>query len=266
MDTVGALRAIMDGMRSRRRVLVAYSGGVDSALVARLAHDALGRDAVAMITDSETLPRRELDHARRISLEIGIEMRTVAASELALPGYAANPSNRCYFCRQGLSSILLPLAREGGFAIADGVHRGDLGDDRPGLRAMDEAGFWHPLLEAGLDKAGVRRLAREVGLSCWDRPSNACLSSRISHGELITVESLRRVEAAEDYLLSLGFRQVRVRHRAGAARVEVGADEVPRLLTAGVAEAVRARLAQMGFVDVALDPNGYRAPVSELPV
>jgi len=247
-------------MKVRGRVLVAYSGGVDSALVAKLAHDALGGDALAVIADTETLPRRDLEHARSVAAEIGLPLRVVAASELDLPEYAANPANRCYFCRQGLAGILRPLAQDGGFAaIADGVHRSDLGDVRPGLRAMDEAGFWHPLLEAGLDKGGVRALAREVHLSCWDRPSNACLSSRIPQGELITEEKLRRVELAEDYLVGLGFRQVRVRHASGGARVEVGRPEVPRLLWEPTAVAVRTRLRELGFGNVVLDPNGYRA-------
>jgi len=246
-------------MKARGRVLVAYSGGVDSALVARIARDALGGNALAVITDTETLPRRELEVARHTAEEIGIELLVLPASELESEEYRANPANRCYFCRQELAGILVPLARTRGFAaIADGIHRSDLGDDRPGIRAMDEAGFWHPLLEAGLDKDGVRALAKELGLSCWDKPSNACLSSRIPHGTPITLEALERVEAAEDFLLGLGFRQVRVRHLGDTARVEVGPGEVPRLLAPDIAGKVRSRVVALGYREAFLDPRGYR--------
>jgi len=255
-----------EGMRARRRVLVAYSGGVDSALVARIARDALGGNALAVITDTETLTRREMDAARRTAVEIGIDFLVLPASELQRAEYRANPANRCYFCRQELAGILAPLARTRGFAaIADGIHMSDLGDDRPGIRAMDEAGFWHPLLEAGLDKDGVRALARELSLSCWDKPSNACLSSRIPHGTPITVEALARVEAAEDVLLDLGFRRVRVRHLGDTARIEVGPEEVPRLLAPETAAAVRSRVLALGYREAFLDPRGYRTAVAQTP-
>ena len=253
-------------MKARGRVLVAYSGGVDSALVARIARDALGGNALAVITDTETLPRRELEVARHTAEEIGIELLVLPASELESEEYRANPANRCYFCRQELAGILVPLARTRGFAaIADGIHRSDLGDDRPGIRAMDEAGFWHPLLEAGLDKDGVRALAKELGLSCWDKPSNACLSSRIPHGTPITLEALERVEAAEDFLLGLGFRQIRVRHLGDTARVEVGSEEVPRLLAPDTAAAVRSRVVALGYREAFLDPQGYRTAMAPSP-
>jgi uncharacterized protein len=239
-------------------VLIAYSGGVDSALVAKLAQEALGGAALAVIADTETLPRRELAAAKATAAEIGIELLVVRASELANPAYAANPANRCYFCREGLAGLLLPIARERAIpAIADGVHRSDLGDIRPGIRAMDEAGFWHPLLEAGLGKEDVRRLARDAGLSCWDKPSNACLSSRIAPGEAITEEALRRVEAAESFLQDMGFRQVRVRHRAGGARVEVGREELDRLFADDTRRRVAERLRELAFTEVVLDPDGY---------
>ncbi len=250
-----------DGMvaafRAKGRVLVAYSGGVDSGLVARLAHDALGRDALAVITDAESLSRRELAEARAEAAEIGIALRVVPVSELASADYAANPSNRCYFCRAELATVLAGIAARDGFStIADGVHASDLGGDRPGIRAMDEAGFWHPLLEFGLTKADVRDLAREMGLSFWDKPSNACLSSRIPHGTPITVGLLRQVEAAEEILRVRGFHQVRVRHHGTTARVEVPPEDVPNLRA--ITPQVEAEFAGLGYRLLVVDPVGYR--------
>ena len=262
MDDRPELRSKYDamarGMQSRGRLLVAFSGGVDSGLVAKVAHDALGDGAVAVITDAESLPRRELEEARAFAAEIGIPLRIVQVSELADSDYAANPSNRCYFCRTGLAIELRKIARAEGFAaVADGVNLSDLGDDRPGIQAMDEAGVWHPLVEFGLAKADVRALAKALGLSFFDKPSNACLSSRIPHGTPITVELLRRVEAAEGYLRVRGFRQVRVRHHGPTARIEVLPDEISRLraIHGEVADVLRA----LGYRETVIDPNGYRA-------
>lgn len=260
MDT--SLRDRYDGIvratRAKGRVLVAYSGGVDSGLVARIAHDAIGEAALAILADTESLARRERDAARAMAEEIGIPLRVLAASELASEDYRRNPANRCYFCREGLADALVPIARREGFAaIADGINVSDLGDVRPGIRAMDEAGFWHPLVEAGLAKADVRALARDLGLSFWDKPSNACLSSRIPHGTPITIELLRQVEAAEDYLRDRGFRQVRVRHRGATARVEVLPEDVPRLRSIqGELEDV---LRSLGYRETEIAPEGYRS-------
>jgi uncharacterized protein len=257
-DVQGAYERIVDAMRSRRRVLVAFSGGVDSGLVARLAHDALDGGALAVIADAESLARWELDEACAEAAEIGIPLRIISVSELSNPAYAANAVNRCFFCREGLAEVLLPIAKDGGYdTIADGVHLSDLGDVRPGIRAMDAAGFWHPLVEFGLTKPMVRNLARWLGLSFADKPSNACLSSRIPHGTPITVDILRRVEAAEDYLRDRGFRQVRVRHLGSTAKIEVLPDEIPRLeaMVDRVAAAFRTR----GYTQIAIDPRGYRS-------
>lgn len=249
---------IREAVVRRGRVLVAYSGGVDSGLVAKIVHDALGDDSLAVLADSESLARREVEAATAQAMEIGIPLRVIGTSELASEDYRKNPSNRCYFCREGLADELVPIAQREGFsAIADGINVSDLGDVRPGIRAMDEAGFWHPLVDAGLAKSDVRTLAQELGLSFFDKPSNACLSSRIPHGTTITVELLRQVEVAEDLLRDRGFRQVRVRHEGGTARIEVPVQDLPRLraMEGEVARALRS----VGYRDTVIDPKGYRS-------
>src|SRR3989449_7373550 len=247
-------------MGARGRVLVAFSGGVDSGLVARVAHDALGDDALAVLADAESLARWELAEAVSEAAEIGIRLETVRVSELANAQYVANPTNRCYFCRQELGAALKPLAGELGFhAIADGVNVSDLGDHRPGIQAMNEAGFWHPLVEFGFTKSGVRGLARDLDLSFFDKPSNACLSSRIAYGEVITVEKLQRVEAAEGAIRALGFRVVRVRAHDGVARIEVPRADIPRIVAPEIAEKVARALREAGFLHVTIDLLGYRS-------
>jgi len=255
-----AYAEIVQAMRDRGRILVALSGGVDSGLVAKIAHDAVGAAALAVISDAESLPRRDLDEALRAAEEIGIAVRTVPVSELANAAYAANPRDRCYFCRTELGEALRPIAGDLGFdVIADGVNASDFGDHRPGIRAMDEAGFWHPLAEFGLGKEEVRALARRFGLSFADRPSNSCLSSRIAYGEVITMEKLQRVEAAEEAIKALGFRVVRVRSHEGLARIEVPREDLPRLASPDVAEQVQRALRAAGFLYVTVDLGGYRS-------
>jgi uncharacterized protein len=250
--------AIRRAAAPKGRVLVAYSGGVDSGLVAKIVFDAIGDDALAVLADSESLARWEVEAATAHAAEIGIPLRVVGTSESSSEEYRRNPVNRCYFCREGLADELVPIARREGFAaIADGINVSDLGDVRPGIRAMDEAGFWHPLVDAGLAKADVRSLARGLGLSFWDKPSNACLSSRIPHGTPITVEVLRQVEAAEDYLRGRGFRQVRVRHQGAKARIEVLPEDIPRL--SSMSREVEGALRALGYRETEIDPRGYRA-------
>lgn len=251
---------LVAAFRRRGKVLVAFSGGVDSGLVAKAARDALGDDALAVVSDAESLPRRELDDALSIAEEIGIAVRVVRVAELDNPAYAANPGNRCYFCRSELADGLRPLAAELGIeTIADGVNVSDLGDHRPGIRAMDEAGFWHPLVEFGLRKEDVRSLARHLGLRFAEKPSNSCLSSRIAYGEAITWEKLRRVEEAEESLRNMGFETVRVRSHEGVARIEVPRVDIPRLVSPDVAERAVSALKAAGFVYVTVDLRGYRS-------
>ncbi len=247
-------------MRARRRVLVAFSGGVDSGLVARVAKDALGPDALAVLADAESLARDEREQALAEAEEIGIALRVLPMSELMSASYVANPSNRCYFCRQELGRNLVPLARDLGFeVIADGVNVSDLGDVRPGIQAMNEAGFWHPLVDAGMEKEDVRSVARHLGLSFAEKPSNACLSSRIAYGEVITVEKLQRVDEAERAIRVLGFPIVRVRADEGTARIEVPPADIPRLTAPEISAKVIAAVRAAGFVYVTVDLRGYRS-------
>jgi uncharacterized protein len=258
-----SLDAILADLAARGSVLVAYSGGVDSAVVAALAFRAVGERALAVTAAAETLAGTELDHARRLAAEIGIRHEVVTYSELDDPEFVANPSHRCYVCQGMRMGTMVRLAAERGYAVVcDGTNASDPGPDRPGLKAVQESGVYSPLLAHGIDKAVTREIARSLSLSAWDRPANACLSSRIPHGQLVTLGKLRRIEAAEDVLMGAGFRVVRVRHDRGAARVEVAPDEVARLAASW--SEVEPRLRALGFEQVAFDPQGYRRGGADL--
>ncbi|MCI4330583.1 MAG: ATP-dependent sacrificial sulfur transferase LarE [Thermoplasmata archaeon] len=249
---------IVEWFRAGPPPLVALSGGVDSAAAATLARDAWGERAVAVTLTGPAISARETSRAREVAREIGIELVELPVDSMSSEGYRSNPSDRCYFCRSTETSVLRTWGDSKGISrYVDGVHLDDLGEDRPGLRAMAEAGFEHPLLWARWRKSEVRNFARERDLPNWDQPSDACLASRIRHGQPITVDGLRRVERAESFLTDLGFRRVRVRVDDGAARVEVDPEEVPRLELPEVAEATRSHLLRLGFREVRIDPHGY---------
>jgi uncharacterized protein len=255
--------AIVSDLSGRGSVLVAYSGGVDSGVVAALAHRALGDKALAVTAAAETLAGAELDSARKLAAEIGIRHDVVTYSELDDPEFVANPSHRCYVCQGMRMDTMLHLARQRGFAVVcDGTNASDPGPDRPGLKAVRERGVYSPLLAHGVDKPATREIAQTLGLSVWDRPANACLSSRIPHGQLVTLGKLRRIEAAEEILAGHGFRVIRVRHDQGAARVEVAPDEVSRLAT--LWDDIEPHLRSLGFQQVAYDPQGYRRGGADL--
>lgn len=237
-------------------VLVAFSGGVDSAVLAKVAADVLGPRALAVIVDSESYARSEREAAEAFARDMGLAYDVARASELSDPGYAANPVDRCAFCRRGLADVLFPLARARGLAhVAAGTNADDVAAKRHGDAALAAAGVWQPYVELGWTKADVRAAARALGLPVAEKPSMACLSSRIPTGEPITEAKLRRVEAAEAWVAARGFRQVRVRSSGDEARVEVFPDEVPRLR--GMEADVRAALVALGFARVEVDPRGY---------
>jgi uncharacterized protein len=255
---------ILADLAARGSVLVAYSGGIDSALVAALAVRAVGDRALALTAAAETLAGAELDHARRLAAEIGIRHEVITYSELDDPEFVANPAHRCYVCQgMRMDAMLREAERRGLAVVCDGTNASDPGPDRPGLRAIRERGVHSPLLAHGIDKATAREMAGALGLSVWDRPANACLSSRIPHGQLVTLGKLRRIEAAEELLAAHGFRVVRVRDDRGQARVEVGSGEVERL--AGLWEAVEPRVRALGFASAAFDPRGYRRGGADTP-
>ena len=255
---------VVADLAARGSVLVAYSGGIDSALVAALAVRAVGDRALAVTAAAETLAGAELDHARRLAAEIGIRHEVITYSELDDPEFVANPAHRCYVCQgMRMDAMLREGGRRGLAVVCDGTNASDPGPDRPGLRAVRERGVYSPLLAHGIDKAAAREMARALGLSVWDRPANACLSSRIPHGQVVTLGKLRRIEAAEELLAAEGFRVVRVRDDRGQARVEVGAGEVERLAT--LWEAVEPRVRALGFGGAAFDRRGYRRGGADLP-
>jgi len=237
-------------------VLVAYSGGVDSALVMAVAHQELER-ALACIGVSPSYPTRELRAAIQLAQDLGVPYRLVHTAEYHNPNYAANPNNRCYFCKSDLYQRLREIAAtEGWNALVDGTNVSDLSDDRPGRVAARERGVRSPLVEAGITKPEVRELARSLGLPVWDKPAMACLSSRVPHGTPITPGLLRQIEAAEDVLVALGFRQFRVRHHGEIARIEVPVEDFPRVMEHHV-ELVK-RIRETGYRFVTLDLTGFR--------
>jgi uncharacterized protein len=264
MDQPPALQAKYDRLvglvRTMTRVVVAFSGGVDSTFLARAAKDALGDGALLVTADSETYPAAELEETRRLAGLLGMRHEVVRSHELDRPEYARNSPDRCFHCKEELFTRLEPIARQAGSAqVIYGANMDDLGDHRPGMKAADARGVRAPLIEADLWKEEIRALSRALGLPTWDKPSFACLSSRFQYGDVITAAKLRQIDEAEVFLRSLGFRQFRVRHHDRLARIELPADEMARLWQDDRHTAVVRRFRELGYLYVTLDLQGFRS-------
>jgi uncharacterized protein len=243
------------------KVLVAYSGGVDSTLLLKVAADTVGRDRVVAVTALSPLyPERELAGAKEVARGIGVRHILIESNELEIDGFSQNPPDRCYYCKKELFEKLSNLAKEEGIQfVIEGSTLDDEKDHRPGKKAIQELGIRSPLKEARFTKADVREVSKDLNLSTWDKPSFACLASRFPYGEEITENALERVDQAEEFLFGLGFKQVRVRHYQSLARIEIYPEEMGRFLEGSMRERVVRRLKEIGYKYVTLDLQGFRS-------
>jgi uncharacterized protein len=250
------LREYLSGLKS---LAVAFSGGVDSTLLLKAAKDVLGDRVIAVTARSFSFPERELREAREFTRENNIEHIIVDSEELEIEGFAQNPPNRCYICKNELFTKILNVAKEKGFAfVAEASNMDDLGDYRPGLIAVAELRVLSPLREAELTKSEIRELSKELGLKTWNKQSFACLASRFPYGETITKEKLKMIDIAEQFLLDLGFYQVRVRYHGNLARIETDEEGIIKMLEKSMREMINKKLREVGFTYVAMDIKGYR--------
>jgi uncharacterized protein len=264
MDVDGLLEqkrvALLERLRAAGKLLIAYSGGVDSAYLAYAAHQSLGSGMLAVIADSASLARTQLSDAVAFANEQGIPLEVIETLELDRPEYARNDAARCYHCKDELFTVVESIRKERGYdAIAYGVNLDDQGDFRPGQRAAIQHHVIAPLLEAGLSKQDVRDLARMANLRIWDKPASACLSSRVEYGRPVTRETLSVIEQGEDSIRALGFRQFRVRHHGEMVRIEIAKDELARALNSEVAAEFSRIFKALGFKFVTLDLEGFRS-------
>jgi uncharacterized protein len=253
-------RVLGERLRSLGRMLVAYSGGVDSAYLAWAAHRELGNEMLAVLADSPSLARSQMHDAVAFAQEQGISLAVISTDEMDNPEYLQNDASRCFHCKDELFSVMEKFRTERGFdVIAYGVNSDDQGDYRPGQKAARQHGVAAPLLEAGLTKQDIRDLSRAAGLRIWDKPASACLSSRIEYGRPVTAEALQVVEQGEDALRQMGFRQFRVRHHGDIVRIEIARDELPRALNSEMAAEFTRIFKALGFSYVTLDLEGFRS-------
>jgi len=258
LNQADKLEDLRKRIAEKGKLLVAYSGGVDSSLLANVAHDVLGDKALAVILDSETMPRSELQHATALAKSLGLNYRAAEFSILGEEQFLQNPATRCYICKKKSALLLKSIAKEEGIScIADGVNLSDYRDYRPGIAAGDEEGIWHPFVDAAITKEEIRSMAHSLGLSVWNKPSSACLATRIAYGQPITPDGLAMVEEAEEYLKSRGFGQLRVRSHGRMARIELLNQDMARAMNCR--DEIVKMLKSIGFDYVALDLQGFRS-------
>lgn len=250
---------LKDNIRRIGSAAIAFSGGVDSTFLVRVTHDILGDKMVAVTATSSTYPERELNEAIKYAEDMGVKHLIISSEELDIDGFASNPRNRCYFCKKELFTKIGKVAEENGMKyVFDGSNLDDNGDYRPGMEAARELKVISPLKEANLTKADIRELSKELGLPTWNKPSFACLSSRFPYGKKITIPKLKMVDEAEQFLIDMGIRQVRVRHHGEIARIEVSPEERVKFFDAKVMDKIGERFKKIGFTYVTLDILGYR--------
>lgn len=253
------LDVLKDYLRSLGSVAIAFSAGVDSTFLLKVAHDVLKDNAIAVTVRSDSFPTNEYNEADAFCKKEGIRQFIYESHELDLEEYAANPKNRCYICKRRIFSGIIEIAKANGITnVAEGSNMDDLGDYRPGLEAIKELGVLSPLRKAGLYKAEIREYSRELGLPTWDKASFACLATRIPYGEKITAEKLKMVEKAENLMAELSFKQYRVRVHGNIARIEVPSSDIPRLVQEDVRNKIVTKFKEFGFAYVSLDMQGYR--------
>lgn len=258
MNTAKKTQALKETIAARGSMLIAFSGGVDSTLLAVLAKEVLGNNTACVLLDSPVVPRSAIEQAHQIARELGLELDIISIPLMEQEEFRKNPANRCYYCKKISAAYLKQRAEERGLAcVADGINVSDMDEHRPGLAASTEEGIIHPFIESGITKQEIREIAREYGLPVWQKPSAACLSSRIPYGEEITRKKLRIIEEAEAFLAGQGFGQLRVRLHGTIARIEVHKEEMGKILD--MQPAVVKKLKSIGFSYVTLDLEGYRS-------
>ena len=260
MKLIDKEKQLESNIKSMGSVLVAFSGGVDSTLVLAVAHSVLGKNVLAVTAQSPSLPMRELSATKELADHIGVEHLIIQTDEMSSPKYIQNPVDRCYYCKSELYGKLEKIAAERKFNhIVNGINLDDMGDHRPGIGAAREADVKSPLCDAEFCKQDVRDLSKKLGLSTWEKPAMACLSSRIPYGQEVTERKLSMIEQAEDFLLAMGFKQLRVRHHGDIARIEFNKEDISRFFSNGLADTVQRKFTDIGFNFTTVDIAGFKS-------
>lgn len=259
MDMIGKFDLLKSNIRSIKSLAVAFSGGVDSTFLLKAAYDVLGDNAIAITVKSPLHPQREFNEGLNFVKNIGVRQKVVEFDRKDMEFFFNNPSDRCYHCKKEIFKRIIKTAGDYNINnVADGSNMDDLDDYRPGIKALDELGIISPLRDSGLNKKEIRLLSKEMGLPTWEKPAFACLASRIPYGHEITMEKLSMIDKAEQFLMDLGFKQLRVRHHGEIARIEVSPEDRIRFVEPGLMECVYNEFRQMGFLYTSLDLKGYR--------